>query len=55
MRVEQTAPGEATIVCCRSRLGQLCRAATHEDILKLCDGYSLQDNQFFFDRSVRVS
>ena len=35
----------------RSRLGQLCRATTHEDILKLCDGYSLQDNQYFFDRS----
>ena len=34
----------------RSRLGRLCRAATHEDILALCDGYSLQDNQFFFDR-----
>ena len=35
----------------RSRLGQLCRATSHEDILNLCDGYSLQDNQFFFDRS----
>ena len=35
----------------RSRLGQLCRATSHEEILNLCDGYSLQDNQFFFDRS----
>ncbi|XP_023326971.1 potassium voltage-gated channel subfamily S member 1 isoform X2 [Eurytemora carolleeae] len=33
-----------------SRLGALARAETHQDIFKLVSDYSLQENEFFFDR-----
>ena len=36
-----------------SRLGQLSKASTHEEIMDLCDHYSLIDNEFFFDRHPR--
>ena len=33
-----------------SRLGKLYRAKSHEEILALVDMYSLEDNEFYFDR-----
>lgn len=33
-----------------TRLGMLSKARTHQEILNLCDAYSLQDNEFYFDR-----
>ena len=37
----------------QSRLGQLAKVDTHEKIMELVDDYSLVDNEYFFDRSVR--
>jgi len=33
-----------------TRLGRLARAKTHEDLLELADGYSLAENEIYFDR-----
>ena len=33
-----------------SRLGKLYQAKTHEKIISLVDQYSLDDNEFYFDR-----
>ena len=33
-----------------SRLGELARAPTHQQILQLVADYSLQENEYFFDR-----
>ncbi|KAL3310732.1 Potassium voltage-gated channel subfamily B member 2 [Cichlidogyrus casuarinus] len=34
-----------------SRLGKLRAANTHERIIQLCDDYSLEQNEFYFDRN----
>ena len=35
-----------------SRLGQLTKVESHQQILELVSDYSLPDNQYFFDRFV---
>ena len=36
-----------------SRLGQLSRARTHQEIIAICSDYSIVENEFFFDRHPR--
>jgi len=36
-----------------SRLGRLCRCVTHKGLSQLCDSYSLELREYFFDRSPR--
>ena len=37
-----------------TRLGRLARAKTHEDILELADGYSLANNEIYYDRDPAI-
>ena len=37
-----------------TRLGRLARAKTHEDILALADGYSLANNEIYYDRDPAI-
>ena len=34
----------------RTRLGRLCHARSHADIMDLVDAYSLEENEYYFDR-----